>query len=656
MARPKSRRRPAPRAQPQPAPSAPAAPTSSDRWGRREWFLSAGLAAAVLLTYSPVFRSGFCNLDDPVYVTQNPHVLGGLSWANFRWAWTATVASNWHPLTMLSLQLDGQLFGRQALGYHLTNLALHLVNTLLLFVLLRRMTGAVWRSAVVTALFGVHPLHVESVAWVSERKDVLSSLFGLLALLAYAHYARRPAVGWYAVVFGCLALSLLAKPMLVTLPALLLLLDYWPLRRWGHASGDAASAGESSLRPVSARWLLLEKVPLLLLVGACCAWTVWAQRTAVRPLDLMPVEQRLGNALASYAAYLRQMAVPLDLAPYYPHPGANLSWGALAQGALVLVGVTTLVLLWGRRWGYLPVGWFWYLGMLVPVIGLVQVGDQARADRYTYLPLVGVFLMLTWGLTDLARRWHQERAAGVLAGVVLAVLLGLGWTQVSYWQSNARLWQHALDVTDESLRQARGAFLIHNQLAGGLLERGDLQGARTHFEEAVKLDDKQSNLQANLGLIYYNLGKPDLGLPHLQRALGMELNPGPPLYFNLALVLNAQAQAEQAAARTLTAQGQNDQAAARSRKAADYIEQAVARCQDALNLDPDIAAAYSLLGSLYLAREKWPEAVKARRQDEADRAARRALDRAAGQPRLQEEIREQLRLYQERKPLPAPQP
>jgi tetratricopeptide (TPR) repeat protein len=549
------------------------------------------LTAAVLVLYSSLHRAGFINLDDPVYVARNSRVLTGLTPDNVRWAWTATVAANWHPLTMLSLQLDSQLFGQQAWAYHRTNLVLHLANTLLLFTLLRRLTGAVWRSAIVAALFGIHPLHVESVAWIAERKDVLSTFFGLLALLAYAGYARAPGVGRYALVFVCLALSLLAKPMLVTLPALLLLLDYWPLRRWRLAGADASADTQLAAPQRSAAWLVLEKVPLLLLVAASCVVTLWAQRSAVRSLDLISLPQRLGNALASCAAYLRQMLVPLDLAPYYPHPGANLAAADVALGSLLLVGVTVLVLALGRRYAYLPVGWFWYLGTLVPVIGLVQVADQARADRYTYVPLVGIFLMLTWGLSDLARHWHYERAAAVLAGVVLAALMAAGWVQVGYWEEDALLWQHTFEVTERSA-------VTHNQLALALREKGDLQGAWKHFDEAVKLAEDKPHLHSNLGLILLMLGNPSSAAEHLQKAMDLDPNPPTALYYNLALALANLGRAEHEAVRSERMAGRSQQAAQLSERAAAHLKQAAEQCREALKRDPGMVPAQELLRSL----------------------------------------------------------
>jgi hypothetical protein len=480
------------------------------------------LAVAVLVTYHALSDCGFISYDDPTYVSENSHVLTGLSGTNFRWAWATTDTANWHPLTWLSLQLDAQLFGRPAWGFHRTNLLLHLANALVLFVLFRHMTGAVWRSAVVAGLFAVHPLHVESVAWVAERKDVLSTFFGLLAILAYARYERAPGVGAYLPVALCLALSLLAKPMFVTLPAVLLLLDFWPLGRW-RVGGAAAQPA------VSPRRLVLEKVPLVILAAASCAATVWAQgsASAIRPLMLIPLPERLGNALASYAAYLVQTFVPLHLAPFYPHPRGTLDAGTLAQAAVLLAGITTLVLLRGRRFPYLPVGWFWYLGTLVPVIGLVQVGDQARADRYTYVPLVGIFVMLTWGVADLARRLRWEKPMAVVAAAALALLAWAASLQVGYWQNDLVLWRHAVEVTPPSA-------VAYNCLGLALMKQHDLKRAHLLFDKAVGLAPEEPGYLKNLAYCLYNLQKFDEAAACLRRYLDREPNPIPQPYLYLA--------------------------------------------------------------------------------------------------------------------------
>ncbi len=386
---------------------------------RRAALLATVLAAATFLAYYPVLLCGFVS-DDDLYVTQNAGVQAGLSPNAVAWALCEPVAANWHPLTVMSLQLDYELFGLKAWGYHLHNLLLHVANVVLLFHVLRRLTGAVWRSFVVAALFALHPLHVESVAWVSERKDVLSTFFGLLALWAYLWYASRPGLGRMTTVAVLLTLSLLAKPMWVTCPCLLLLLDFWPLGRWGNGW----------------KWqLLAEKTPLLAIAVLFSMATVNAQRVALSSFQNLPLAMRTANAADSYVAYLRQTFVPANLAIYYPHPReGSRGWPA----ALLLLAVSAAAVKFARRLPYLFVGWFWYLGMLVPVIGLVQVGAQARADRYTYVPLIGVFVALTWGVGELLARVGWQRL-GFAAAVLLAVLCGvLTWFQIDHWRRRSR--------------------------------------------------------------------------------------------------------------------------------------------------------------------------------------------------------------------------
>jgi Flp pilus assembly protein TadD len=449
-------------------------------------------------------------------VKNNPHVQGAFSAANLTWAWTTTQAANWHPLTWLSLMLDTQLFGKGAWGYHLTNLLLHLANTLLLFGLLRRLTGATLRSALVAALFAVHPLHVESVAWVSERKDVLSTLFGFLTVWAYARYAEAPGLRRYLLVVLGLALSLMAKPMLVTLPFVLLLLDYWPMRRW-RLAGAASDDGTPPRSAVPAGWLLLEKLPLLVLSAASSAMTVWAQRhgRAIQELAGLPLPARLSNALVSYVDYLRQTIWPSDLALFYPHPGANLPAWQVAGAALLVLAVTALALWGGRRWPYLLVGWLWYVGTLVPVIGLVQVGFQARADRYTYVPLIGIFLMLSWGLTDLARRWHGREVLACAAGLALICFTAITWSQTRYWHDSVTLWNHTLEVTE-------GNFIAHNNLGEILTEQGKAAEATRHFREALRIRPDSKEAHNNLGIIFINQGEAAEAIWHLREAVRLE--------------------------------------------------------------------------------------------------------------------------------------
>jgi tetratricopeptide (TPR) repeat protein len=455
------------------------------------------LAALTFLVYSRTLTSGcqFLNVDDPEYVTANPHVRAGLSLDGFVWAWTAFHAYNWHPLTWLSLQLDHQLFGLSSIGFHFTNVLLHAANAVLLFWLLLRMTGATWPAAFVAALFALHPTHVESVAWVTERKDTLSTLFWLLTMLAYVRYAERPGVTRYLLVLLVFALGLAAKPMLVTLPFVLLLMDYWPLRRW----------------PTGGLWrLLLEKLPLILLVAATIPLTVRAQGVAVRTFEQIPLLVRIQNALVSYVKYLYMNAVPVNLAIFYPHPFDTIPlWQPLAA-ALFLLLITALVLRYAKRLPYLPVGWFWYVGTLVPVIGLMQVGLHELADRYLYVPSIGFFLLVVWGGAELARR--RPAPALAAAGLLLAVFAGLTIAQVEHWRNSEALWRHALAVT-------RDNATAHDYLGQALLRQGKLDEAEHHFRQSLRIRDVSSATHGNLAILLAEKGELDEAARHFVQSL-----------------------------------------------------------------------------------------------------------------------------------------
>jgi Tfp pilus assembly protein PilF len=541
----------------------------------RESLLAAlGLAALTAAAFGPACDNGFVSLDDQTYVVGNPHVRKGLTADDIAWAFgTSFHAGNWHPLTWLSLQADATLFGTGPAGFHRTNVALHAANVLLLFLCLLRLTGRLWPSAVVAALFAVHPLRAESVAWVAERKDVLSALFGLLALLAYTGYAAAPAAGRYALVAILFALSLLAKPMLVTLPCLLLLLDWWPLGRVQPLPAGKGGPGP----PAPIRALVREKVPLLLLAGASCAMTWQAQRaTAVSSLEHIPLAARVANALVSYAAYLGQTFWPAGLAPFYPFEGDKLSGAVVALSAALLVAVSAVVVARGRARPYLAVGWLWYLGMLVPVIGLVQVGAQARADRYTYLPLVGIYLLTVWGLDELAGRLRLRPAALGLAGAAIAALALLCREQVRVWHDDRSLWDHALGVTGENWRALHGVGLA-DERAGRTAEAieryrraielnpqnadlrgrlGDLWHATGHYQEAresytaaLRIDPDFAQVHANLGSLLRKLGDREGALEHLRRAIDLEPNSSASAqaYYNLGRILEEQGRPDEAA-------------------------------------------------------------------------------------------------------------
>jgi hypothetical protein len=524
---------------------------------RRARILAAlSLAALTVLVYSPSFFCGFVDYDDPSYVTENPVVLSGLSAPALGWAFgwlQVEQTGNWHPLAWISLQLDAELYGpRSAWGFHLTNVLLHVSSTLLLFWILERTTGAVWPSALVAALFAWHPLHVESVAWIAERKDVLSGLFWMLTIAAYVRYVERPSAHRYLLVLVLFALGLMAKSMLVTLPVVLCLLDYWPLGRvgawrvegggWRVERGGRRVKGEgwteeqeksrsrhhrtkrrqrlspSALHPPpTTLWLLLEKAPLFLLALLASTITLVAQDVggAVKSFTQYPIEVRFANALTAYVLYLGKACWPAALAVHYPHSGlALLSWQAI--GALVLLtGLTVMALLQARRRPYLLVGWLWYLGTLVPVIGFVQLGDQAVADRYTYLPLIGLFIIWSWGAAELAARWQLTTGAALLSAVVLLAFLTCTWQQVHHWRDSVSLWRHALAVT-------RNNLVAHMHLGVELGKRGQPQQAIEHFQECLRINPRSADAHVNWGIALEQQGKVKEAIMHYKEALRIQ--------------------------------------------------------------------------------------------------------------------------------------
>jgi tetratricopeptide (TPR) repeat protein len=458
---------------------------------------------------SPVLGNGFVNYDDPIYVTKNEAIRTRFNAASVRRAMTSIDALNWHPLTWMSLQLDYRLYELKPLGYHLTNLLLHLASTLILFGALNAMTGAVWRSALTAALFAVHPLHVESVAWVAERKDVLSGLFWMLTMAVYARYARAPSAGRYLLVTVSLALGLMAKPMLVTLPFVLLLLDYWPLRR--AETETVKSAG----------WLIIEKLPFFALAAGASVMTWQAQHTggAIESFEHYPLDVRIENSLVSYVRYIGFTIWPRGLAVLYPHPGNTLPlWQVIAAG-LGLVAITVLTFLMRRRAPYLLVGWLWYIGALVPVIGLVQVGQQALADRYTYIPLIGLFIAAAWGLGDIINRRSESRIfiVGGAAAAVIAYAV-CSFCQAQPWKDSVALWEHALAVAPDN-------FTARNQLGFALLEEnGSAEEAEKHLRAAIELRPNYARAFTNLGKALARQNKNEEAILWYQRALAIEPN------------------------------------------------------------------------------------------------------------------------------------
>ena len=468
---------------------------------------------ATLALYNPVNRHPFVNYDDDRYITENPHVHNGLTWPTITWAFTATEQGNWHPLTWLSHALDYQLFHQNPAGHHFTSLLIHAANAVLLFLFLMYATRRLGPSLFVAALFALHPINVESVAWVAERKNVLCTFFFFATLIAYGWYARQPDWRRYLVFAGLFVLGLMSKPMVITLPFVLLLLDYWPLGRIRGGRADATAAPLSKL--------VVEKLPLIALSAASAVITMQAQRAggAMRSTAQFSLAVRLENAVMAYAMYLWKMIWPSHLSPIYPHPGDSLAGWQVGTSALVLLAVTAVALKFRAR-RYLLTGWLWFLGTLVPVIGLVQVGDQAMADRYAYIPLVGIFIMIAWRIADLA----DSKQIGLVVRVIPAacVLLALSFAtnrQLGYWSSNYDLWTHAVAVTGRN-------FIAQDNLGGALLWLGKTDEAYLHFQAAAEINPLDPMSRSNLGAYLQEHGHMAEAIEKYNRVITLTSDPG----------------------------------------------------------------------------------------------------------------------------------
>jgi len=562
------------------------------------------LAAAVWVVFGQTRLHEFVNYDDNDYVCDNPVVTQGLSWNGIVWAFTHRHAGNWHPLTTLSHMLDCRIYGLHPVGHHLTNVLLHAVTVILLFLMLRNLTGAFWRSAFVAAVFAIHPLRVESVAWVAERKDVLSGLFFVLTLWAYGRYVQyfqdknSKSKVWYGLALGLFVLGLMSKPMLVTLPFILLLLDYWPLKRIeNYGFGIAAW-----------RRLVLEKQFFFLLAAVDCGVTILAQNKAAWSYQAVDFPSRIGNALISYAVYLGQMVFPANLAVLYPHPGNHLYLGKVAVSLLVLLLISAGVWAGRRRHPYLLVGWLWYLGMLVPVIGLVQVGTQARADRYTYLPQIGLYFLLTWGGVALCRKWPCRRAVlGTAAAVILAGLMRVAHVQAGYWQDSITLWTHALICTSEN-------YTAYNNLGIALADRGQSADAIQCYRQAVQLKPDYADAQRNLGARLILQGNLDEAVQHLDRAL--QLKPDfAEAHNDLGVILAQKGKLDEAVQHFGRALQLNPDYAPSHRNLGSILmmqgrlDESAQHLNRALQLKPDFAEAYNDLGATLSAQRKLNDAL-----------------------------------------------
>ena len=458
------------------------------------------LTAVVLAAYNPIIHNSFVNYDDEGYILDNPHVRAGLTLDTVKWAFTTYDQSNWHPLTWLSHALDCELFGLNPAGHHYMSVLLHTANAVLLFLILQSATGFRWRSLMVAALFALHPINVESVAWASERKNVLSMMFFLLALYAYNWYVRSPGVRRYALVTLAFACALMSKPQVVTFPMLLLLWDYWPLRRIGARSeADDAAQGQHAPK-VSAGWLLLEKLPWLALAAVSSFMTMKAQRAAgsVKALSLYSLPLRLESSLIAYVRYLGKALWPANLVALYPHPTKLYPAWQVAAGAALLTLITILVLVASKK-RYLSVGWFWFLGSLVPMIGLVQVGAQAMADRYAYIPFIGLFVMLAWLVADWADGWRENHKSNqssieiVVPAIVCLLALGaLTYHQVSYWHDTESFWHRTIELSEDN-------YVGHDILGYYLTTQGRVEEGAAQFRDALAIRPEDPEANMSLG-------------------------------------------------------------------------------------------------------------------------------------------------------------
>ena len=543
------------------------------------------LAAISLVVFGQTIRYDFVNFDDDLYVYNAPAIQAGLTAQGIALAFTSQHARNWHPLATLSHMLDCQLYGLKPGGHHATNVILHIITVLLLFRVLREMTGAVWKSAIVAALFAVHPLHVESVAWVSERKDVLSAMFFLLMLGAYVRYARGPSMTRYLLVAVLFAAGLMSKPMLVSVPAILLLLDYWPLRRFEQPSSTTGKTKivNSGNQPCTRQRLFLEKIPLFVLAGGSCVATFVLQKRATGAIPPLPFLWRVENAFVSYMIYVWKTLWPTHLAVFYPHPNNTLPIWVVILAMMLLLAITVSAIVFRNKRPYVFTGWSWYLVMLMPVIGLIQVGEQGHADRYTYLPHIGLFLLAVWFAADAAAvRESRSRFATATAAVIILALASAAFIQASYWRNSETLWTHALDVTSDN-------DVAHNNLGYLRVDQGELDKAIAHFEAALEIRSRKLDphydvgsafVQMNLADALARKGQPDEALVHYEQAIRLQPNYAN-AYYNRGNVLFTKGR----------------------------IDEAMADWEKTLQIQPNDADAHTCIGNAFLRQGSPKEAI-----------------------------------------------
>src|SRR6266403_1541836 len=607
-------------------------PPKVNRW----WFsigICIALAGLTWLVFSQTLWHDFINYDDPHYVYENTKITGGLSISGIAWAFSHIHSLNWHPLTTISHMLDCQLYGLKAGWHHFTNVLLHTLTAMLLFLALQQMTGAVWRSAFVAAVFAIHPLRVESVAWIAERKDVISGVFFMLTLLAYLYYVRVPRVRGYLLVVFLFACGLMSKPMLVTLPFVLLLLDYWPLDR---------IKGQLWKR-------VAEKIPLIALSAVSSVITFLVQKGAVGQTEELPILERINNAVVSYVLYIWQMLWPVNLAVFYPHPENRLPLWEIISSLFLLICVTAVAITLRKQLPYLITGWLWYLGMLVPVIGLVQVGWQGRADRYTYLPQIGLYIVATWAVADLTALWRRQRTILSAAAILtIAVLSWRAWVQTSYWRDSETLFTHVLAVTsnndvaennlgivflrkgklDDAISLLQGAVDLrpenspaHENLAKALLQKGQVADALVHYRKLLELQPDNMEVHNIVGTVLVQQGQIREGVEEWQKVLEIQPDNGNALNY-LAWVL---------------ATAPDDSLRDGSR--------AVQLAEQALQISGDrIPIVFRTLAAAYAENQQFPQAIETAQQGVE-------LANKQGNFALAAELQSSIALYQENRPL-----
>jgi tetratricopeptide (TPR) repeat protein len=628
----------------------------------RDLIISFFLVLVTAAVFWQVSSFDFVRYDDDKYVTENRHVQAGLTRGGIAWAFSSVYANNWHPLTWLSHMLDCQLFATNPSGHHLTNLFFHILNTLLLFFILKRMTDLPWRSAFVAALFAVHPLHIESVAWVAERKDVLSTLFFMLTIWAYVRYVEHPGIYRYLAILLFFALGLMSKPMLVTLPFVLLLLDFWPLGRL-HLEGAVFNRDTNDMKALDSRLrgndkkgavvgdgnekmsvmgLIIEKIPLFILSAASICITLFAQWSGISPLESLPFATRISNAIVSYISYMGKMIWPHDLALLYPYPDVIPMW-QIGASILLLILITAAAVRLRKRYPYVIAGWLWYLGTLVPVIGLVQVGYQSMADRYTYLPLIGLFIAIAWIVPDLMARLRIHRIAlTLLATCVIAALMTVSLFQIRYWQNGLTLFARTLSVTknnhviltnmgaslaeqgkfgeaiahyQEALRIKPDDFEARYNLANALAKQGRLEEAVSQYADILQTQPDAAAVHNNMGIALSQLGRTDEAVDHFREALRIKPD-FQDAGSNLETALMGQTKTKKPVTEKVAIQPADPNSAEGQLRMGLSLfqegkaDEAIPKFEEALRLNPKLVAAHISLGLIMAQKRNLDKAIE----------------------------------------------